>query len=62
MAADAQNSGEALLEPDRELRRFHRLVGALSLPLSMFTRLRSNRFFVLIANRVDEMLDADFER
>jgi alpha-beta hydrolase superfamily lysophospholipase len=34
--------------------------GALSLPLSMFTRLRSNPFFVLIANRVDEMLDADF--
>jgi len=36
--------------------------GALSLPLSTFTRLRSNPFFVLIANRVDEMLDADFQR
>jgi alpha-beta hydrolase superfamily lysophospholipase len=36
--------------------------GALSLPLSMFTRLRSNPFFVLIANRVDEMLDTDFRR
>jgi hypothetical protein len=28
----------ALLERDRELRRSHRIVGALSLPLSMFTR------------------------
>jgi hypothetical protein len=52
----------ALLERDRELRRSHRIVGALSLPLSMFTRLRSNPFFVHIANRVDEMLDADFRR
>jgi alpha-beta hydrolase superfamily lysophospholipase len=36
--------------------------GALSLPLAMFTRLRSNPFFTLIANRIDEMLDADFRR
>jgi hypothetical protein len=36
--------------------------GALSLPLSVFTRLRSNPFFALIARRVDEMLDADFRR
>jgi alpha-beta hydrolase superfamily lysophospholipase len=36
--------------------------GALSLPLAMFTRLRSNPFFGLIANRIDEMLDADLGR
>lgn len=36
--------------------------GALSLPLSMFTRLRSNPFFSLIAGRVDEMLEADLQR
>ena len=36
--------------------------GALSLPLSVFTRLRSNPFFALIARRIDEMLDADFRR
>jgi alpha-beta hydrolase superfamily lysophospholipase len=36
--------------------------GALSLPLSVFTRLRSNPFFALIAGRVDEMLDADLRR
>ena len=36
--------------------------GALSLPLSVFTRLRSNPFFALIARRVDEMLDADIRR
>lgn len=33
--------------------------GALALPLSVFTRLRSNPFFPLISRRVDEMLDAD---
>lgn len=33
--------------------------GALSLPLAVFARLRSNPFFALIAGRVDEMLDAD---
>ena len=36
--------------------------GALSLPLSVFTRLRSNPFFALIGGRVDELLDADFRR
>lgn len=36
--------------------------GALALPLSVFTRLRSNPFFPLISRRVDEMLDADFRR
>lgn len=36
--------------------------GALSLPLSVFTRLRSNPFFSIISRRVDEMLDTDFQR
>ena len=36
--------------------------GALSLPLSVFTRLRSNPFFALVAGRVDELLDADFRK
>ena len=36
--------------------------GTLSLPLSVFTRLRSNPFFTLVARQVDEMLDADFQR
>jgi acetyl esterase/lipase len=34
--------------------------GALSIPLSVFTRLRSNPFFALIAGKIDELLDADF--
>ena len=33
--------------------------GALSLSLGVFTRLRSNPFFALIAGRLDELLDAD---
>jgi alpha-beta hydrolase superfamily lysophospholipase len=36
--------------------------GALSISLSVFTRLRSNPFFALIAGRMDEMLDADLRR
>jgi len=36
--------------------------GALSLPLAVFARLRSNPFFALIAGRVDEMLDADLRK
>jgi alpha-beta hydrolase superfamily lysophospholipase len=36
--------------------------GALAVPLSVFTRLRSNPFFALIARRVDELLDADFRK
>jgi alpha-beta hydrolase superfamily lysophospholipase len=36
--------------------------GALSLPLSTFTRLRSNPFFALIAARIDELLDADLTK
>jgi hypothetical protein len=36
--------------------------GALSLPLSVFTGVRSNPFFALVVGRADELLDADLRK